>query len=66
MKLHERHDPTTTAKLEIETGVISAIEKHGLTHLEVIQILAGLTQIQCKYAIRGERHGDEGKPGGLA
>ena len=61
MKLHPRERIRSEASVEIA----DVITKHKLTEGEIISIFAVYLSSIAKYMIRGERHNDESKPGGL-
>lgn len=59
MKLHPRHDLTTSAEIDIKTAVTDAIGRHpGLSHAELQHIFLGIALSWNKYAIRDEREAD--------
>ena len=62
MKLHERHDITTRASLEINEFVMNACYRHRLTYAESSQILAMLIASLAKFEIRAERSNDPAHP----
>ena len=55
MKLHERHQQTVRAEIEIRESVARAAETHSLTFPELIHILSSVIQSWAKYEVRGER-----------
>lgn len=55
MKLHERHQATTQAGLDIDGAIGNAVHKHALTFPELVSILAAAISQWAKYAIRDER-----------
>jgi len=63
MKLHPRTQIVAKAGYELCSALLSIIEKHQLTYGEVTAILADQLQMNAKYQIRNERHGNSDEPG---
>lgn len=59
MKLHERHDQVTRARIDISTAIAQAVEKHGLTFAELTNILGSEITQWSKWQVRDERTPDE-------
>ncbi len=59
MKLHPRYYIVNKARFEIDDAVWDIMGRSALTYLETMQILNGLTERLCMYAIRHERHPDD-------
>jgi hypothetical protein len=57
--IHPRTRIVDQAKREIAEAVSAAIDKHGLTFVEVTKILALEILDWSKYALRAERHPDD-------
>ncbi len=64
MKLHWRTLIVQRAEGEVKSAVTAILEKHSLTLVEMIGILARELESLTRYVIRGERHpGDPTKKG---
>lgn len=58
MKLHERHEPTTRAKLAVMDAVGKAVEAYSLTYAELWALLCEVGASWSKGAIREERNSE--------
>lgn len=56
MKRHPKAIAALKAESEISERVAAIAEKHGLTDIELLQILNGLQATTLKYMLRFERH----------
>ena len=66
MIIHKRVHIVQEAGAVIGLAICEIQEKYKLTFAEVVMILGGELQLNAKYAIREERHGDASIPGGQA
>ncbi len=69
MRIHPRDILVRHAENELREALADLVKKHALTEAEALRVvnaaLSDWVAGVAKYAIRGERHGDPSKPGGI-
>ena len=56
MKMHPRYYNEKSAAIEIGEAISKIAQKHDLTEIETVRILAGQILDSCKHPLRKERH----------
>ncbi len=59
MKLHPRTRKVIDAEVELRKHLLDWQHRHGLTAIEVSQILTSELQNELRYLLRAERHPNE-------
>lgn len=59
MKLHKRFAIVQKAHIEFREAVSKIEEKHQLTFVEIVGMLADEIESHAKFALRAERHPDD-------